>query len=192
MTSDQLAKAVTYLLDRQAILDCLHTYCRAMDRLDRELLMTVYHEDAIDDHGIWVGNREYFAAELLAYHEANQYSTQHVITNHTCEIDGAVAHAETYYYFAAMNKDGAPLTLSGGRYIDRFEKRNDRWAIAARLCLSDWHGEPGPSPLSSQLRELLNSGGPPSRDRNDPSYMRPLRVRRPEDIGPRPPLPGER
>ena len=52
MTSDQLEQAVTYLLDRQAILDCLHTYCRAMDRLDRELLMTVYHEDAIDDHGL--------------------------------------------------------------------------------------------------------------------------------------------
>lgn len=185
MTPDELAKSVTYLLDRQAILDCLHTYCRAIDRLDRDLLLTVYHEDATEDHGIWVGDREYFADQALAYHEANQYSTQHIITNHTCELKGDVAHTETYWQFAGMNKEGAPLSLSGGRYIDRFEKRSGKWAIAARLCLSDWHGEPGPSPLSPEMRVRLNSGGPPTRDRDDPSYRRPLKVRRAEDVADR-------
>ena len=40
------------LLDRQAITDALHLYCRAIDRTDEELLASVYHPDAIDDHGI--------------------------------------------------------------------------------------------------------------------------------------------
>jgi hypothetical protein len=30
-------------------------YSRAIDRLDRELLLSVYHEDAVDDHGVFVG-----------------------------------------------------------------------------------------------------------------------------------------
>ena len=31
------------LLDRQDILDCVHRYCRAVDRFDREMLLSVYH-----------------------------------------------------------------------------------------------------------------------------------------------------
>jgi hypothetical protein len=42
------------------------TYSRGIDRLDRELLMSVYHEDAIDDHGVFVGNREEFADWAIA------------------------------------------------------------------------------------------------------------------------------
>ena len=36
------------LCDRQEILDCIHRYCRAVDRADRDLLVSVYHPDAID------------------------------------------------------------------------------------------------------------------------------------------------
>jgi ketosteroid isomerase-like protein len=183
MTSDDSAKSLQYLLDRMAILDCLHAYCRALDRLDREALLEVYHEDATEDHGIWVGDREYFADQALSFHAEHQYSTQHIITNHTCDLDGDVAHTETYYLFAGMNKEGAPLSISGGRYVDRFEKRNGKWAIAARMLLSDWYGQPGPSPLSPEMRALLNSAGTPARDRSDPSYMRPLAVRRSADAG---------
>ncbi len=180
MTNEELTKAVRELQDRQAIRDCLANYCRAIDRMDRELLLTVYHPDAVDDHGIFLADREGFADEAFGFHQQHQHSTQHIITNHTCELEGDVAHTETYWMFAAMNKAGSPLSLTGGRYIDRFEKRDGRWAIAARLCMSDWHGQPGPSAVAPELRAILNSGGTPSRDRNDPSYMRPLRVRTPQ------------
>ena len=180
MTQDELTKSVQILLDRQAILDCLYTYCRALDRLDREALLKVYHEDAVEDHGLWLGGREYFADKSLAFHEATQHLSQHMIANHSCDLDGDVAHTETYFMFVGLNKHGSPLSLSGGRYVDRFEKRNGKWAIAKRLCVSDWYGQPGPSPLAPELRALMNSGGKPSRDRNDPSYRRPLTVRQPE------------
>ena len=175
MTPDELARSVQHLLDRQAIWDCLNTYSRAVDRLDRELLMSVYHPDAVDDHGAWVGDRDYFADTAFAYHRANQTRTQHVITNHTCEIDGATAHAETYWMMAAMNTSGAPLSLSGGRYIDRLEKRDGVWKIAVRVCVSDWHGQPGASTAPPEIRALLEAGT--ARDRTDPSYMRPLQIR---------------
>ena len=49
--------------------DCLTRYSRRIDRMDRELLLSAYHEDAIDDHGTFVGNREEladYAATLIA------------------------------------------------------------------------------------------------------------------------------
>jgi len=165
---------VQILADRVAIHDCLTRYCRAIDRLDRELLLSVYHDDAIDDHGVFVGGPQAFADWALAYHSRAQYVTQHIITNHSCDLDGDVAHTETYYQLAAMNKQGAALTLSGGRYIDRFERRNGRWAIAVRKLVGDWAGVPGEAILSPAGRAALNSGATPARDKSDPSYDRPL------------------
>ena len=175
---EDLARIVRELKDRQDIRDALVRYCRGVDRLDREMLLSAYHPGAIDDHGVFVGDREAFADWAFGYHARAQHATQHIITNHYCELDGDVAHTETYWLFAGMNTDGSPLSIGGGRYIDRFEKRDGRWAIAERKCLGDWGGVPGPSPLPEAAYEALNSGGPPSRDRNDPSYQRPLTIDR--------------
>lgn len=183
MTPDEVVAAVQALKDREAIRDCLATYCRAIDRMDRELLLSVYHSDAVDDHGLFLADRETFADQAMAFHRARQTAHQHVITNHTCELDGDMAHTETYWMFAGMNVEGAPLSLSGGRYIDRFERRDGHWAIAARLSVADWHGQPGPSSVPPELRAILNAGGEPARDRTDPSYRRPLTVRTPVAAG---------
>lgn len=189
MTPDELNTPVTELLDRQAILDCLMTYSRGVDRLDRDLLLSAYHEDAIDDHGMFVGNREEFADWAIAMHSATHLSHQHCLFNHSCELDGTVAHAETYYMFAGMNRVGQPLSVSGGRYIDRFEKRDGRWAIASRVCLRDWAPlaeQPDPEDpstmtairdtLPAAIRQFMGAGPQPTRDRDDPSYARPLQV----------------
>jgi hypothetical protein len=32
-------------------------YSRGIDRLDRDMLLSAYHPDAIDDHGMFVGRR---------------------------------------------------------------------------------------------------------------------------------------
>ena len=131
-------RAIQELIDRQAIHDCLMTYSRAVDRLDRELLLSVYHPDAVDDHGVFVGNREEFADWVIAMHTRMHLSQQHCQFNSTCDLQGDTAHTETYYMFVGMNRKGTPLAMSGGRYIDRLEKRNRRWAIAARVCVRDW------------------------------------------------------
>lgn len=176
MGESELPRELRVLLDRQAIQDCLVRYCRGMDRLDRELLLSAYHPDAIDDHGMFVGGPEAFADFFLAFHDENQTATQHIITNHHCELEGDTAHCETYWLYAAMNRQGPPLSLCGGRYVDRMERREGRWAIAARKCLVDWHGAPGELGLDPDALAQLGGAGAPRRSRSDASYERPLTV----------------
>lgn len=188
MTPDELERAVCELQDRQAIHDCLMTYSRAVDRLDRELLLSIYHPDAIDDHGVFVGRADEFADWAIQMHTKTHLSHQHCVLNYTIDLDGETAHTETYYMFVGMNREGEPLAMSGGRYIDRFEKRDGRWGIAARVCVRDW----APLPeiprsldasamtvvkgLDARTVELMRSGAQPARDRSDVSYQRPLTI----------------
>jgi ketosteroid isomerase-like protein len=188
MSPEELERAVGELQDRQQIHDCLMRYSRGVDRLDRELLLSVYHEDAIDDHGVFVGSAAEFADWAIAMHTRTHLSHQHCVLNYTCELDGDVAHTETYYMFVGMNREGPPLAMSGGRYVDRFEKRDGRWAIAARVCVRDWAPlEAIPETLDQaaltvvksldeRTKELMRSGAQPARDRGDVSYERPLRI----------------
>ena len=85
---------VRTLWDRQQIHDCLMTYSRAVDRLDRELLLSVYHDDAIDDHGVFVGSPVEFADWVIDMHSRAHLSHQHCQFNSTIELDGDTAHAE--------------------------------------------------------------------------------------------------
>jgi hypothetical protein len=161
------------LVDRQAILDCMARYCRAVDRRDDELIRSVYHPDAIDDHGIFVGTREEFIDWGNMRKVTGPPVTQHHITNHVCEIDGDVAHAETCYVYVARNRDET-LFIAGGRYLDRLERRDGEWRIANRYCLVEWAGHPGTRASPFAGIPDVHANGAPSRSRDDPSYRRPL------------------
>jgi hypothetical protein len=128
----ELVAFIRQQADRQAILDCLHRYTRGVDRHDRELMLSAYHPDAWDDHGVWSGVAADFVDWAIGWHGENQTRHQHIITNHTVELDGDIAHGETYYTFWGSNREGPP-TLAYGRYIDRFEKRDGKCAIAYRI-----------------------------------------------------------
>ena len=174
----ELMTKVQELADRAEILDCLHRYTRGMDRQDRELARSAYHDDAIDIHLTIVATVDAFLDWAFKYH-AKQSCHQHYITNHTVELDGDTAHAETYYLFVgSYPNDERPVTVAGGRYIDRLERRDGRWAIAARVCTAEWENR-----AESFLRnpplgpDVLANGLIMARDRTDVSYDRPLDVR---------------
>ncbi len=42
---------VSLMLDKHELHELVLTYCRAIDRQDFALVRTLYHDDAIDDHG---------------------------------------------------------------------------------------------------------------------------------------------
>lgn len=184
MNSAALPPEVQALVDRQAILDCINRYARGVDRRDRELLLSVYHEDAWDDHAVFCGPAANFADWAFDFHDKYQTAHHHYILNHSCELDGDVAHAETYYLFAGVNREGPEVILSGGRYIDRFEKRSGRWAIAARKCLIEWGGTLNDVRYEPDYLAALRSSGVSARGREDTSYERPLKVDRPQQVFP--------
>ena len=50
MTAESLDPRVQALLDKQEIRELIYRYCNAADRHDNELMRSLYHEDAIDEH----------------------------------------------------------------------------------------------------------------------------------------------
>lgn len=167
---------VQELWNKQKIREVVTRYCRAVDRMDRDLLLSCYHHDGIDDHGFFVGGAEEFWSWVNTYHVNAQSTHQHIITNHSCEIDGDTAHCETYWLFAGVDRKSGGLSLGGGRYVDRMEKRHGEWRIVARKCVPDWGGVPTESPVSPEARAMLAQSGVVARDTSDCSYERPLRI----------------
>jgi hypothetical protein len=176
--NDELEQRVRALSDRSEILDCLTRYARGMDRLDRDLARSAYHDDAIDDHVGFAGPVDDFLDWAFAYH-GGQVRHQHYVGNHTIDVDGDSAHAETYYLFIGTDRDeDAPLTVTGGRYIDRFERRDGKWGIAARVCLVEWQTAAESLLKTPAVDYISATCGTVARDRSDCSYERPLAVRR--------------
>ncbi len=129
------------LVAREEIRDVLFRYARGIDRLDVDLVRSCYHDDAHDDHGAFRGDLEGFLAwvgDVLTYFD----STMHFLGNQLIEVDGAVAHAESYcvaYHRRGAHDGEEPYDLvTALRYVDRLERRGDQWRIADRVCVFDW------------------------------------------------------
>ena len=172
MDADHLAR-LHQLLDRQDITDCLTRFSRGIDRFDRELFLSAFHSDAIIAAGDFVGGPADLYDWARNMHEQGQAATQHCLLNNTCEIGGDTAHSETYYLFAARNRDQTNW-IAGGRYFDRLERRGPGWRIALRTNVIEWSGilPTMPIPFADVPDIALN--GTSARDRTDPSYQRPL------------------
>src|SRR5208282_4387980 len=136
---EKTERALRVLLDKQEIHEVLMRYCRGIDRCDAELLRGVYHPDGTDDHGLFKGKAADFipwAIKALARDE----STSHYIANELIEVDGDVAHCESYFFAVhrRQEKDGTTADLQFmGRYVDRFERRQGLWKIADRQVVFD-------------------------------------------------------
>ena len=169
----ELREQVKRLTDRAEIYDCMQRYARGVDRRDRALLRSAYHDGAVDDHVGFVGVVDDFIDWALAYH-STQTRHQHYLLNHTVDIDGDVAHAETYYLFVGTDREPANhMTISGGRYVDRLERRDGRWAIADRVCVVEFITE-SDSQLTEDIIAMMAGMRTAQHDATDPSYDRPL------------------
>jgi ketosteroid isomerase-like protein len=163
--------------DRHDIRQCLLRYTRGVDRHDKALMMSAYHSDAVDEHGVAQGNPDEFSDWAIGWHGEFQHQHQHIINNTTIEFDGDTAHVETYYTFFGDNRDGPP-TLAFGRYIDRFERRGESWRIAYRVCVNQFAGAFNAVDVPEQFLDAMRATGPNTRDSNDISYDRPLKQSR--------------
>jgi SnoaL-like domain len=180
MTPDKLTR-LEQLLDRQDILDCQVRFSRGMDRFDRELFLSAFHADAVIAAGPFVGGPVALYDWASKLHDHGQSATHHNLLNHTCDLNGDVAHTETYYLFVGRNRDETNW-IAGGRYIDRVERRAGTWKIALRTNAIEWSGMVPTLPIPFADLPDIHLNGTPARSQQDPSYQRPLVNRRVEKI----------
>lgn len=177
--SSVMDKDVKELLDRQAIWQVLLRYARGLDRLDNGMVRSCYFDDAIEDHGHFIGTPDNFIAwadqATLLF-----VTAQHGLLNHYCELDGDDAYCETYYLFSGV-KPEPPHFISTGRYIDHFQKREGEWRIANRIAIVEGAFDVPASALGAALPPAYGPDEvhPATRDKSDISYQRPPRPRHP-------------
>jgi hypothetical protein len=179
---------VRYLKDRKDIFDVAKRYTRGADRHDRDLVRGAFWPEATISFGTPMSRDEYVDWEegVLAGYAGHQ----HHITGQTIEIDGDLAHVESYVVYFLVPRDRSadgvgPATpgralandktrLGSGRYIERWERRNGDWKILVREYVEDLA-------LLGESVDLCTTGGClGSWDRSDLSYVRPLELQTPE------------
>jgi hypothetical protein len=159
---------VARLLAKQAITEVIYRYARAIDRMDEELLRSVFHPASRHCHfyeGVSSdpdapsskeapGDFVAFALGVLSAFTR----THHQLGNTLIHLQGTDrAIAETYFTaFHRMRPRGDPLAAEnaydnemdyfvGGRYLDRFECRDGEWRIVQRTGMTDWVRVDAPS-----------------------------------------------
>ncbi|HVU73945.1 MAG TPA: nuclear transport factor 2 family protein [Mycobacteriales bacterium] len=172
---EALQRDVHHLKDRLAIQDVVARHARGCDRHDIDLITSVYHPDATDEHGAAQNSGLEYGAWANEAHARTSLTHTHNITTHTCEIDGDTAHAESNVLVVLLGSDGKTAQVISGRYLDRLERRDGQWRIALRrstveaMFLAD--ASVLRAPFFAELGYIKGS-----RDETDPSYARPLEL----------------
>jgi len=158
------------LIDKQALYELVLTYCRACDRRDFALVRSLYHDDAIDDHGsMFRGPPDDFVAWLPQV-MAQFAATVHSITNALFVVKGSRAQGELYS--TAYHRTHPPNDREifiGGRYLDRYERRGGGWKFLHRSLAQDYCRV---NPVDESAYREFAAGTPSGRtDGSDPSYL---------------------
>lgn len=161
------------LLDQIALRDLVMRYCRGCDRRDFALVRSLYHDDAIDDHGsMFKGDPDEFVAwlpQVMSHWEL----TIHSITNSLFAVDGDVAEGE--HHVRAYHRTHPPKRkefIVYGRYLDRYERRDGQWKFIYRSLVFD-QGEICEVDEDAFAR-LATDAAQGTADRTDPSWSFPL------------------
>ena len=167
------------LSDRVEIQDQLYRWCRGVGRKDWDLVRSVFHEDAQDDHGNFNGTVEAFISWQQRHHVGIDQSA-HLLSNVLIEfVDADTALVESYvvaYHHYTAEAGQAHIDILGeadaavgafnsrgvGRYLDRFCRRGGVWKIAHRITVVETF-------RTDQLggRQLLAHWMPSRRDDTD-------------------------
>jgi len=164
--------AVTALLNKQAIAEVLYRYCRAMDRIDREATLAIWHPDGTCNYSSTEGVsdmlfREYLIGSTKARQGFANHS--HQIANILIEVEGDRAVSEAYFTASLQTAPADGIVtehLWRGRYLDRWSRRSGYWAIDHRQVVFDSY-----TPHDFPADRL--KGAPVAlsrRDAEDPSY----------------------
>jgi hypothetical protein len=169
----ELERKLQHLTDRQDIYDCITSTSRGNDRFDEDLIVGSYHADGIHELGTKHISGADYGEHANHAHGALFETNLHNVTMHRCDIDGDVAHCESYVIGMFMDKDCQTSRILAGRYLDRLERRDGKWGIVLRRATVE-------VPLAGSAQLPTGAFMPGSgylkgsRNHDDPSYKRPM------------------
>lgn len=147
-----------------AITELVHTYCRAVDRIDVPLGRSIWHADATADYGATYQGPGADAIDHICAQHRRTLATSHRVSNLLIRVEGAQATSETYVHAAIRIAHGEGQREIGvhGRYLDRWSLREGRWGLDHRKFVLDF----------DEIRDVRPAGGTCTgrQDGADPSY----------------------
>jgi 3-phenylpropionate/cinnamic acid dioxygenase small subunit len=131
------------LVAKSDIYDALVRYCRSCDRQDIGAMLQAFHPDAEVNMGYYVGPAAGFCERFAALGDPARSPlsrVQHQVSNVLCDVEGAFANVESYWRVLRRRQaeDKAFDEMIASRLLDRFERRNGRWAVLRRRVIWDW------------------------------------------------------
>lgn len=171
------------LVAQQQIRNAMYRYCRALDRMDREVMATVFHPTATVHYPYFEGGWQAFVDYIWEVHGKAYDIHSHQMSNILIELapEGGTATSESYVTATlwsgsevGTSRIAEGMTIAGGpvenddgicrvitaRYLDSWSRREGRLAIDHRTCIMDLLVD---TPAAGRLGEGL-------RNRADPSY----------------------
>ena len=136
----ELRGEVASLRAHEAIRQRIHAYSRALDRLDRALLLAQFWPEAQLDYGVFYRGEISGFLDIALDFQRSMRDTHHLVGNISASIDGDRASAESYVHAHHILLQGDELVRLqvGARYLDRFEQRDGEWRLSYRTELIDW------------------------------------------------------
>jgi hypothetical protein len=132
-------QALEEVVAQQAIAQLGCRYARGVDRGDPDIIRSAFHDDAAIVTGAFNGPAVEFATAIGELLDQSSARVAHTVTNHWVDIDGDNAVGESYVVaFQGTKGDSPQDVMTGGRYIDRYERRCGEWKISHRTFVMDW------------------------------------------------------
>lgn len=125
---------VNQLVARHEISNILAMHSRGVDRADAHLMSHAYHDHATVDYGFYQGPAAKLV-EILSNAQKAALPSLHRTSNSEIYFKDNSALAESYVI--AYVEDAQLQRMVFGRYLDRFEKHNGRWAMVHRSYVMD-------------------------------------------------------
>lgn len=153
---------ISNFIEKQQIQELLLNYCRGIDRMDKALVRSCYHDDAVDEHGSFSGSVEEFM--VWCWRLLSRYTmTMHYMSNMLIEIDDQRAQSECYGTAVHRGESQYPERnlVVGFRFVDVLEKRCGHWRILRRVATTEWvshHSSENHWPIPESMRQGQRDG----------------------------------
>lgn len=170
---------------KQEIAEGMYRYCRALDRMDRTLMSTVFSSMAMVDYPTLQGKWSEFVEYIWTRHlDFDRHS--HQVSNVLVWIDSGLqtAVSESYVTATLWRRSATPRTMdhidiaieneeqdpsyaegiettTTARYLDRWSRAESVWRIDRRQCVVDL----------SVGEDTKGARGAGERNEHDPSYL---------------------